>query len=210
MLAARPSPATSPRRQKSGTSRQAPGEREAGAATLPLKSAARISSENPAAPADGLRRPAGISSHAVIQCPAGSLRDHREPARSGSPAAPRSPNSLPLRASPVTRRRPRRDREILTGPARRTDEESTPLRQMRAPPGEERGEWLRGRISPEQLPRRKRWTTALRQPQEKCPAPRELCPREQGNGQRVMDAPSSSPAAAGLPREFPGREACSP
>ena len=62
-----------------------------------------------------------------------------------------------------------------------------------------------GQDFPQSSTREKAKKTARRPPQEKCLAPRELCPREQGNGQRVMDAPSSSPAAAGLPREFPGR-----
>ena len=42
-----------------------------------------------------------------------------------------------------------------------------------------------------------------------APLPGAL-PAESGNGQRVMDAPCGSPAAAGIPREFPGRETCSP
>lgn len=35
-------------------------------------------------------------------------------------------------------------------------------------------------------------------------------PLGSGNGQRIRDAPCGSPAAAGLPREFPRRKTCSP
>lgn len=44
----------------------------------------------------------------------------------------------------------------------------------------------------------------------KVPRSPGALPAGAGNGQRAMDAPFDSPAAAGLPREFPGRETCSP
>ena len=44
----------------------------------------------------------------------------------------------------------------------------------------------------------------------KVPRSPGALPAGAGNGQRAMDAPWDSPAAAGLPREFPGRKTCSP
>lgn len=69
------------------------------------------SSQNTAALAAALRHHTGISLHAVRLCTAGSLRAHRAPPNQRVPAAPQSPPSRPLRASPVTGLRPRWDLE---------------------------------------------------------------------------------------------------
>ena len=179
-----------------------PGRAGGGSGASPLKSAARPAPRIPRHPL-----PASGVTLDFLTC-----REHCPPARSaltvrtpgpGGPAAPQSPPSLPLRASHVTGLRPRRDlRDSHSHRAMsRRREHASETGESAARGGA--GENAQGQDFPGAAPGRsggKRRDARIR---KSARSPGALSAGA-GNGQRE-DAPWDSPAAAGLPLEFPGR-----
>ena len=185
-----------------------PGRAGGGSGASPLKSAARPAPRIPRHPL-----PASGVTLDFLTC-----REHCPPAHSaltvrtpgpGGPAAPQSPPSLPLRASHVTGLRPRRDlrephRPRAKNRRRAHDAETGESAARRGAGGN-----VSGAGFPRSSTREKAEKNGAPPASGKVPRSRELCPLGAGNGQRE-DAHCGSPAAAGLPREFPGRETCIP
>ena len=179
-----------------------PGRAGGGSGASPLKSAARPAPRIPRHPL-----PASGVTLDFLTC-----REHCPPAHSaltvrtpgpGGPAAPQSPPSLPLRASHVTGLRPRRDlRDSHSHRAMsRRREHASETGESAARGGA--GENAQGQDFPGAAPGRsggKRRDARIR---KSARSPGALSAGA-GNGQRE-DAPWDSPAAAGLPLEFPGR-----